>query len=75
MVIDTPGLEVEQAMLELNTLAVISLTKAVLPHMVKRKTGHIVVTSSVAGKIGKILNVLGTNPFKDLYWSIYAYHS
>ncbi|KXJ13384.1 dehydrogenase/reductase SDR family member 7 [Exaiptasia diaphana] len=52
MVIDTPGLDVENAMFKLNTMAVISLTKSVLPHMVKRKSGHIVVTSSVAGKLG-----------------------
>ncbi|XP_031572268.1 dehydrogenase/reductase SDR family member 7-like [Actinia tenebrosa] len=52
LVIDTPGIAVEEAMLKLNTLAVISLTKAVLPHMVKRKSGHIVVTSSAAGKVG-----------------------
>lgn len=54
MVIDTPGIEVEEAMLKLNTLAVISLTKVVLPHMVERKSGHLVVTSSAAGKIGKV---------------------
>jgi len=54
MVVDTPGLNVERAMFDLNTMAVISLTKAVLPHMVKRKSGHIIVTSSVAGKIGNV---------------------
>ncbi|EDO43014.1 predicted protein [Nematostella vectensis] len=52
LAVETPGIEVEKAMLDLNFLAVVSLTKAVLPHMIERKNGHIVVTSSVAGKIG-----------------------
>ena len=38
--------------MELNYFGTISLTKAVLPYMLKRKQGHIVVTSSVAGKTG-----------------------
>ncbi|XP_064623119.1 dehydrogenase/reductase SDR family member 7-like [Lineus longissimus] len=45
-------LAVHREMLELNVLSVISLTKAVLPHMLERKQGQIVVTSSIAGKIG-----------------------
>lgn len=44
--------EVERQMMELNALSVFSLTKKVLPHMMERKEGHIVVTSSVAGKLG-----------------------
>ena len=39
---------------EVNVLGTISLTRHVLPNMIKRKQGHIVVTSSLAGKIGKI---------------------
>jgi short-subunit dehydrogenase len=31
---------------------VVALTKAVLPVMVKQKSGHIVVTSSLSGKLG-----------------------
>jgi len=46
------SIEVDREMIEMNTLSVLSLTKAVLPHMMERKEGHIVVTSSVAGKIG-----------------------
>ena len=53
LVLDTPGLSVDQAMINLNVLGCVSLTKIVLPHMVERKQGHIMVTSSVAGKIGK----------------------
>ncbi|KAJ8308827.1 hypothetical protein KUTeg_013701 [Tegillarca granosa] len=47
------SLEVDREMLELNVMGVLSLTKKVLPHMVKRKEGHIVNMSSVAGKFGK----------------------
>nr|KAG5695186.1 hypothetical protein BaRGS_018308 [Batillaria attramentaria] len=39
-------------MLETNVLGVLSLTKCVLPHMMQRKAGHIVVMSSIAGKVG-----------------------
>ncbi|KAJ8309594.1 hypothetical protein KUTeg_014468 [Tegillarca granosa] len=43
---------VDRQLLEINTLGTISLTKALLPHMVEQKSGHIVVTSSIAGKHG-----------------------
>ncbi|MEX0844625.1 MAG: SDR family oxidoreductase [Balneolaceae bacterium] len=39
-------------LMEINYFGAIGLTKEVLPHMVQRKSGHIIVTSSVAGKIG-----------------------
>lgn len=45
-------MEVDKAMLTVNVLGQISLTKAVLPHMIKQKAGQIIVTSSVAGKVG-----------------------
>mgnify|MGYP001556185943 CR=1 FL=1 len=45
-------LDVDREMADLNTFGPISLTKALLPHMVKRKSGHFVVTSSLAGKMG-----------------------
>ena len=48
----TTSIEVDQAMLDVNVMGPISLTKAVLPHMMKRKQGHICVTSSVNGVIG-----------------------
>ena len=45
-------LAVDRHMFELNVLGTISLTKAVLPHMLERKCGQIVVVSSVSGLIG-----------------------
>lgn len=45
-------LEVTRDMMELNVIGNISVTKAVLPGMLARRSGHIVVTSSVAGKVG-----------------------
>lgn len=47
---------VDAEMMRLNVLAPMALTKAVLPHMLARKSGHIVFTSSVAGKVGSPLS-------------------
>ena len=46
--------DVEREIMELNLFSVLSLSKLVLPKMLERKEGHIVVTSSLAGKIGKL---------------------
>lgn len=45
-------LAVYKKLLDVDVLGQIALTKAVLPIMVKQKSGHIVVTASVAGKVG-----------------------
>ena len=50
--IEETELAVDKALMELNVLGTISLTKALLPHFMKRNSGHFVVTSSVAGKFG-----------------------
>ena len=47
------SLEVDRAILDLNTVGTISLTKAILPHMIERREGQIVVVSSTGGKFGK----------------------
>ncbi len=47
-------LEVDRALLDLNLVGTISLTKAVLPHMIERHEGQIVVVSSLLGKLGNI---------------------
>ena len=51
--VEKTSLEVDQGLLDLNVVGVISLTKAVLPHMIERHEGQIVVVSSVTGKLGK----------------------
>ncbi|CAL8286834.1 unnamed protein product [Lota lota] len=44
--------DVYHALMELNFLGTVSLTKQVLPHMMQRGTGSVVTVSSVAGVIG-----------------------
>ena len=48
-------LDVYRRMLEVNVLGQIALTREVLPVMVEQGSGHIAVTSSVAGKVGSPL--------------------
>jgi dehydrogenase/reductase SDR family member 7 len=45
-------LQVYRTLFELNVIAQIALTKAVLPLMVAQGSGHVLVTASVAGKVG-----------------------
>ena len=53
----TTNLDVVQYVMDVNVLGTISLTKAVLPHMVHKKTGQIVVISSSNGKSGELKNL------------------
>jgi short-subunit dehydrogenase len=46
------ALSVDRAIMELDYFSVVALTKLLLPHMIERRAGHVVVTSSVAGKFG-----------------------
>lgn len=46
------SLTVDRYIMEVNYFGNIALTKAVLPYMLKQKSGHIVVISSIAGKFG-----------------------
>ncbi|XP_029643056.1 dehydrogenase/reductase SDR family member 7 [Octopus sinensis] len=46
------SLDVDRYCMELNVLGTLSLTKNVLPHMINRGEGHIVVMGAVEGKIG-----------------------
>lgn len=45
-------LETVRKLMEVNFFGTIALTKAVLPGMIQQKSGHIVVISSVMGKLG-----------------------
>ena len=44
--------EVERALMEVDYFGTVALTKAVLPSMIARRAGHIVVISSVVGYVG-----------------------
>jgi dehydrogenase/reductase SDR family protein 7B len=54
LVLDT-SLEVYRRIFELDFFATVALTKAVLPGMVRRQSGHVVVVSSVVGYISSPL--------------------
>lgn len=45
-------LSVTKQLMEINFFGTVALTKTVMPHMIKNKSGKIVVISSVAGKFG-----------------------
>ncbi|BFZ12367.1 hypothetical protein BsWGS_15406 [Bradybaena similaris] len=45
-------LDVDRELFDVNVLGPVSLTQQVLPHMIQRKQGQVVVTSSLAGKLG-----------------------
>ncbi len=49
---------VDRAIIDLNVLGTVSLTKAVLPGMVDAKDGCVVTINSVAGKIGQPMGYL-----------------
>jgi len=49
--VDT-DMSVYRRLFEIDVLGQIALTKAVLPRMLEQGSGHIVITSSVAGKVG-----------------------
>lgn len=45
-------ISVIRSVMEVNFFGAVALTKAVLPSMIERQKGHVVVTSSVMGKLG-----------------------
>jgi dehydrogenase/reductase SDR family member 7B len=47
--------EVDRAIMEINYFGTVELTRVVLPSMIARNSGHIVVITSVAGKVGSPL--------------------
>lgn len=48
---ETP-ISVDRRLMEINYFGNISITKAVLPHMIKQQSGHIVTVSSIVGTFG-----------------------
>ena len=48
---ETP-ISIDRKLMEINYFGNISITKSVLPYMMKQKSGHIVVVSSIVGKFG-----------------------
>jgi len=48
---ETP-LWLDRKIFEINYFGTIALTKAVLPYMIKQKSGHIAATSSISGRFG-----------------------
>ena len=46
------SIDVDKRIMEINYIGTLALTKAVLPHFLEKKAGHIVVTTSIVGKIG-----------------------
>jgi short-subunit dehydrogenase len=46
------GMEVYERLINLNYLAVVALSKAVLPSFMAQKSGHFVAISSISGKLG-----------------------
>lgn len=45
-------IEVDKRIMNINYLGTVALTKALLPHFIKNKSGQFVVTTSIVGKIG-----------------------
>jgi dehydrogenase/reductase SDR family protein 7B len=45
-------IEVDRKIMEINYFGNISLSKIVLPHFQKNQSGHLIITSSIAGKFG-----------------------
>ncbi len=55
---ETP-LDVDRKLMEVNFFGTVALTKALLPHFIRNKTGHFAVISSLVGKFG--------SPFRSSY--------
>ncbi|TYP99568.1 short-subunit dehydrogenase [Tenacibaculum adriaticum] len=43
---------VDKRLMDINYLGTVALTKAILPYFIQQKKGHLVVTTSIVGKIG-----------------------
>lgn len=50
--VEDTHIDVDKRIMDINYLGTVALTKAILPHFIKNKIGHFVVTTSIVGKIG-----------------------
>ncbi|QNM84950.1 SDR family oxidoreductase [Polaribacter pectinis] len=50
--VENTQIVVDKRIMNINYLGTVALTKAVLPHFIKNKSGQFVVTTSIVGKIG-----------------------
>jgi short-subunit dehydrogenase len=50
--IDQTPLWLDRKIMEINYFGTIALTKAILPYMIRQKSGHILATSSISGRFG-----------------------
>lgn len=50
--VEETDLSVYRKLMEVNYFGTIALTKEVLPYLLEQKSGHIAVTTSIAGKVG-----------------------
>jgi dehydrogenase/reductase SDR family member 7B len=50
--IDETPLWLDRKIFEINYFGTIAFTKAVLPHMIKQKSGYVLATSSISGRFG-----------------------
>ena len=50
--IDETPLWLDRKIFEINYFGTIALTKAVLPHMIRQQSGHVLATSSISGRFG-----------------------
>jgi dehydrogenase/reductase SDR family member 7B len=50
--IDETPLWLDRKIFEVNYFGTIALTKAVLPYMIRQKSGHVLATSSISGRFG-----------------------
>ena len=45
------SIEIDKRLMDINYLGTVALSKAILPHFIKNKNGHFVVTTSIVGKV------------------------
>ena len=53
-IVDT-DFDVYRKLMDVDFYSTVAITKAVLPYMIKQQSGHFIIISSVAGKIGTIM--------------------